>query len=178
MTDSDRTLQTALIAEIPAAESVVGRHRARLDANAALGVPAHITILAPFVPVSSFCTADLTRLGDLFAAVPAFDVRLDRTDWFGTSVLWLGLQDPGPFRELTASVFAEFPEFPPFGGRFTDVVPHLTIGEGRPVDEMRRAEVAIAGQLPVLDRVAAVTLIAESSRGGLWETLASFPLGG
>lgn len=178
MTDPDRDLQTALIAEIPAAESVVGRHRARLDANAALGIPAHVTILAPFVPVSRLRTTELTRLSDLFAAVPAFDVRLDHADWFGTTVLWLGLQDPGPFRDLTARVFAEFPEFPPFGGRFRDVVPHLTIGIDSPVDEMRRAEVAIAERLPVVDRVAAVTLVAELSSGGRWETLASFPLAG
>ena len=178
MTDSDRDLQTALIAEIPAAESVVGPHRARLDANAALGVPAHVTILAPFMPVSRLCTTELTRLASLFAAVPAFDVRLDRTDWFGTTVLWLGPQDPGPFRNLTARVFAEFPEFPPFEGQFTDVAPHLTIGIDCRVDEMRRAEVAIAELLPVVDRVAAVTLMAESSSGGRWETLASFPLGG
>ena len=176
MTHPDRDLQTALIAVIPAAESVVGEHRARLDAAAALGVPAHVTVLFPFVPVSRLGTAELDRLGRLFAAVPAFDVRLDHTEWFGTSVLWVGPQDPGPFRDLTAHVFAAFPEFPPYECRFDDVVPHLTVGEDGPVDEMRRVEVAIAWQLPVLDRVTAVTLMAESSRGGQWATRASFPL--
>lgn len=177
MTDSDRDLQTALIAEIPAAESVVGPHRALLDASTARGVPAHITILFPFVPVGRLGAAELSLLSKLFAEVPAFDVRLDHTDWFDTSVLWLGPQDPAPFRDLTARVFAAFPDYPPYEGRFEDAVPHLTVGEAGPVDEMRRAENQIAGSLPVNDRVTAVTLLAESSRGGQWATLVSFALG-
>jgi 2'-5' RNA ligase len=148
-----------------------------LDANTALGVPAHITILFPFVPVSKLGTAELGLLRGLFAAVPAFDVRLDHTDWFDTTVLWVGPQDPAPFRDLTARVFAAFPDYPPYEGRFEDAVPHLTVGEASPVEEMRRAEGEIAGLLPVADRVTAVTLMAESWRGGQWATLASFALG-
>jgi len=176
VTDPDRVPPTALIVAIPAAEPVIGQHRAHLNANAALGVPAHVTVLFPFAPVSRLDEAQMSRLRDLFAAVPAFDILLDRTAWFGTSVLWLGPKDPAPFRDLTSRVFAAFPEFPPYEGRFDDVVPHLTVGEDGPVDEMRRVEVAIAWQLPVLDRVTAVTLMAESSRGGQWATRASFPL--
>jgi 2'-5' RNA ligase len=177
VTDSDRDLQTALVAEIPAAESIVGPHRALLDASTARGVPAHITILFPFVPVSRLGTAELSLLSELFAAVPAFDVRLDHTDWFDTSVLWIGPQDPAPFRDLTARVFAAFPDYPPYEGRFEEAVPHLTVGEACPVDSMRRAEDQIAGKLPVDERVTAVTLLAESSRGGQWATLATFALG-
>ena len=177
MTDPVDDLQTALIAQIPAAEPVVGRHRANLDPSAVLGVPAHVTVLFPFVPVGRLGRADLDRLSRLFGAVPAFDVRLDRTDWFGTSVLWLAPQHPGPFRDLTARVFAAFPDYPPYEGRFEDAVPHLTIGDNGPGEEMRGAEDQVAGMLPVADRVTAVTLIAESSRGGQWGPLASFPLG-
>lgn len=173
----DRDRQTALIAEIPAAEPLVGRHRGRLGPNAALGVPAHVTILAPFMPVSRLGPAELAQLSALFAGVAPFDVRLDHTDWFGTTVLWLGPQDPAPFRAMTALVFAQFPEFPPFEGRHDDVVPHLTVGYDSPVEDMRRAERDMAGQLPILGRVAAVTLMSESTAADRWEVLASFPLG-
>jgi hypothetical protein len=43
-------LASALIIEVPEAEAAVQRHRQRLDANAPLGIPAHITVLAPFMP--------------------------------------------------------------------------------------------------------------------------------
>jgi 2'-5' RNA ligase len=176
VTHPDRDLRTALLVEFPAAEPVVGRHRTSLDPSAALGVPAHVTVLFPFVPVSRLGTAELDQLRGMFAAVPAFEVRLDHTQWFGTSVLWVGPQDPGPFRNLTARVFAAFPDYPPYGGRFENVVPHLTIGENGPLEEMRAAAEQVAGRLPVADRVTAVTLMAESSRGGHWATVTSFPL--
>ena len=44
---------TALVALIDAAESVVGRWRADLDPSARLGMPAHVTILYPWIPLVS-----------------------------------------------------------------------------------------------------------------------------
>jgi 2'-5' RNA ligase len=169
--------ESALIVEVAAAEPAVGRYRAHLDANSGLGIPAHITILAPFLPVGRLGAAERDRLLRVFAAVPPFDFRLDRTGWFGTTTLWLGPEDPAPFLDLTERVFAEFPDFPPFGGQFDVVVPHLTIGLDRTADELRRAELEIIPALPVVARVSAVTIMAESRPGGRWETLASFPLG-
>ncbi len=169
--------KSALIVEVPAAEPAVGRYRAQLDGNSSLGVPAHITILAPFLPAGRVGAVERDRLLRVFAAVKPFDFRLDRTGWFGTTVLWLGPEDPAPFRDLTERVFAAFPDFPPFGGQFDDVVPHLTIGLERPVDELRRAELEITPALPVSARASAVTMMAESSPGGRWEALAFFPLG-
>jgi len=169
-------LETALIVEVPAAEPVVGRHRFELDANARLGIPAHITILAPFMP-GAVGAREQARLGLVFASFKPFDFRLDRAGWFGTAVLWLGPEDPAPFSHLTSAVFAEFPGFPPFEGQFDEVVPHLTVGIGCPADTMRRAEQQIVPNLPVLGRATAVTLIGELSPKGRWGTLARFPLG-
>jgi 2'-5' RNA ligase superfamily len=169
--------ESALIVEVPAAEPVVGRHRAELDANAALGIPAHITVLAPFMPTGRLGAREQAQLKRLFAAVTAFDFRLDHTDWFGTTVLWLGPQDPAPFRELTEIVVQAFAEFPPFEGQFDEVVPHLTVGHESPIEAMRRAECEIKSDLPVLGRAAAVTLVHEVTRRGVWETFASFSLG-
>jgi 2'-5' RNA ligase len=176
MATDDR--ETALIVEVPAAEPVVGSYRAELDANAGLGIPAHITILAPFLSRDRLGAAERGRLARVFAAVAPFDFRLDRTDWFGTTVLWLAPENPAPFADLIERVFAAFPDHPPFGGQFDEVIPHLTIGLQRSVNELRRAEQAIVPKLPVTARASAVTLTAESSPGGYWETVASFPLSG
>jgi hypothetical protein len=62
--------ETALIVEVPAAEVVVGRHRAALDRAAALGVPAHLTVLYPFRPAELLVSEDHDRLDDVFRGVP------------------------------------------------------------------------------------------------------------
>jgi hypothetical protein len=115
-------LESALIIEVPQAEPAVQRYRERLDANAALGNPAHITVLAPFMPPRLIDASVLTHLGQLFAAVSRFCFRLDRTDWFSDGLLWLAPADPGPFHDLTERVFQAFPAYPPFAGQHDVVV--------------------------------------------------------
>jgi hypothetical protein len=51
--------QSAVLVPVPEAERAVSRHRARLDAAAALGVPAHVTVLFPFVPPSEIAAGPL-----------------------------------------------------------------------------------------------------------------------
>jgi hypothetical protein len=82
-------LESALIIEVPEAEAAVHRYRERFDANALLGIPAHITVLAPFMRPQGIDAPVLTRLGQHFADVSPFQFRLDRTDWFSDHVLWL-----------------------------------------------------------------------------------------
>lgn len=166
-------LQSALIIEVPEAEPAVRRHRDRLDSNALLGIPAHITVLAPFMPADMI---DVNQLGRLFADVTGFRLVLDHTDWFGEQVLWLAPRDPAPFRALTDRVYQAYPAFPPFEGRHDDVVPHLTIGHGHPLDELRDAEAAVQLYLPIKASVDAVTLMTEQYDGGHWLTTATFAL--
>ncbi|HEU5421404.1 MAG TPA: 2'-5' RNA ligase family protein [Streptosporangiaceae bacterium] len=168
---------SGLIVTVPGAEPAVRQHRARLDASAALGVPAHITVLFPFLPPGQIGAAVLAQLEQLFAGVPAFSFRLDHAGWFGEDVLWLGPQDPGPFRALTRRVAAAFPQCPPYAGAFDEDIPHLTVGEARPAADLRAAEEAVRACLPVEGRATAVTLITRRSAGGRWAQAAAFPLG-
>ncbi len=176
METHDRETETALLIEVPVAEPVVGRHRARLDSNAALGIPAHITVLAPFMPAARLDASALAQLRRLVATVEAFDFELDHAAWFGTAVLWLGPRQPLPFQHLTELVSRAFPEFPPFQGQFDEVIPHLTVGHDRPVEELREAERLMAPSLPISGRVHVLTLVRELSPGGRWQTHAQFPL--
>ncbi len=63
--------RTALIIAVPEAEPVVGEWRERYD-NARLGVPAHVTLLFPFVALEKLDDALLAELRELFASQPAF----------------------------------------------------------------------------------------------------------
>lgn len=170
--------QSGLVVEIPEAEPAVARHRAALDVNEGLGVPAHVTVLFPFIPPARVDAEVLDRLRRLFADVAAFEVDLTHTAWFDEDVLWLAPDDPKPFRALTELVHREFPEFPPFAGQFADVVPHLTVAHGCDVADMRAAERAVAQHLPIHARITTVTLLVQPDPGGAWTRAAGFGLAG
>jgi 2'-5' RNA ligase len=167
---------SALIIEVPEAEPAVRHHQEHLDTSAPLGIPAHITILFPFMPPETIDPPTLIRLGQLFADVSRFRFRLDHTDWFGDDVLWLAPRNPRPFRALTQRVFRAYPAFPPFEGQFDDVIPHLTIGHGHPLNDMRTAEDSVRGRLPIEASATAVTLMTQQAAGGHWTKAATFPL--
>jgi hypothetical protein len=169
--------RSGLIIEVPEAEPAVREFRERLDASAPLGIPAHITVLFPFMPPETVDAGALARLDELFAESGPFEFQLDRTSWFGADVLWLGPRDARPFRSLTQHVVSAFPDFPPFEGEFEDVIPHLTIGHGHPVTELRSAEDLVQARLPINGRAAAVTLVAQRSAGEYWTRVATFSLG-
>lgn len=167
---------SGLIIEVPEAEPAVAAVREHLDPNAPLGVPAHITVLFPFMPPQAISPSILARLERLFAPVDPFRFRLERTDWFGEEVLWLAPGDPEPFHTLTDRVHQAYPAFPPFEGRFPEVVPHLTIGHGNPVEDLRAAEASVRPHLPIDARATAVNLMTQSAEGR-WTRTATFPLG-
>ncbi len=166
---------SALLAEVPAAEPVVGRWRERLDTNARLGIPAHVTVLYPFIPAGQLDAPIRQRLARLFGAVPSFGFVLDHVGWFDAEVVWLGPRDPAPFRGLTDRVFAEFAAYPPFGGQFDEVVPHLTVGHRKPTAGLRAAEAAVQPHLPIEGVLRAVSLWTQD-RDERWQRVARFDL--
>ena len=175
--------ETALVVPVPAAEPAVGQHRARLDRAARDGVPAHITVLYPFLPPAGIGESLLASLGDLFAGPRAFAFTLDRVGWFGEHVVWLGPSDPAPFTALTNMVFTAFPSCPPYGGQHSDVIPHLTVGDSGSGLELRNAADLAGSWLPIEAVAAEVVLMAGPRPGtpgippGQWRTIASFSLG-
>jgi len=167
---------TALIVVVPEAEPVVRHHRAVLDRFFQCGVPAHVTVVHPFVPLAEVDCALLDRLAAMFATVPAFDYRFVRTQWFSTDVLYLAPDDDRGFRGLTRLAVEEFPDHPPYGGAFLDTVPHLTVGHHQPLEALREAERQVVEGLPVAGRAEVVTLLAQSA-SGQWSVRSTFALG-
>jgi 2'-5' RNA ligase superfamily len=175
--------ETALLLPVPAAEPTVRQHRARLDEAARDGVPAHITVLYPFLPPAEIGESVLVSLGRLLAELAAFEFTLDRVGWFGEEVVWLGLRDPAPFTALTDLVFTAFPSCPPYGGQHPEVIPHLTIGHAVTPRALRAAAESVCPCLPIHAAAAEVILMAGPRPGspgrppGQWRTIAAFPLG-
>jgi 2'-5' RNA ligase superfamily len=175
------TEESALLVTVPAAEPVVARHRSRLDTSAAVGVPAHITVLYPFLPPDLIDADTHATLARLFAPVPSFRFTLDRTRWFSDPVLWLAPSDPAPFSALIELVVAAFPNCPPYGGRVAEVIPHLTIGDGAPRADLEAAETEVRPHLPIDAEATEITLMtgpppSSGSPGSRWTIVATFPL--
>ncbi len=175
--------ESALLLPVAAAESAVGLHRARLDEAARDGVPAHITVLYPFLPPAGIDSALLGSLGRLFLGQPGFTFTLDRVGWFGEEIVWLGPRDPAPFAALTDLVFTAFPSCPPYGGQFPEVIPHLTMGHIGGAAALRAAADSVRPYLPIESTAAEVILMTgphpgdPDTRPGQWRTIAAFPLG-
>lgn len=167
--------ETALVVLVPEAEPVVSRWRLQLDPAAAEGVPAHVTVLYPFLDRARIDDRVLTRLDGIAALWPAFDVRFAACARF-PEVLYLAPEPGAPFRLMTADIVREWPEAPPYGGRFADVVPHLTVGDGADPALLDLAEAAVRPRLPVVSRVAALSLLAQA--GDRWLVDRSFALRG
>lgn len=169
--------ESAVLVAVPVAEPVVAAHRARFDQAAQWGVPAHVTVLYPFVPPAEIDGGTLETLGAAVGAVPRFSATWRSTGWFGADVLWLAPEPDRPFRALTASVCDAFPGYPPYGGRFDDVVPHLTIGDHGSADELRAAERDVLERLPISMDVSTIRLMCGTNAPGSWRTIADLPLG-
>jgi 2'-5' RNA ligase len=171
--------QTAVIIPVAAAEAAVGDHRRRLDVAATWGVPAHVTVLYPFVPPTAVDDTVVDGLSAVFAAASPFDCTFDRCGWFGEDVLWLAPESDREFRDLTDTVVERFPSYRPYGGEFDEVVPHLTVGESRrgTADDLRAAETDVSRKLPITARIEHALLIAGTDRPDSWQTLAELPLG-
>jgi 2'-5' RNA ligase len=158
--------RTALIVAVPEAEDAVAALRLEHDSSAALGVPAHITILFPFAPPEQL---DETALASLFTTCAPFDFQLARLETFpGEVVTYLAPEPWEPFVGLTNAVWRRWLDFPPYEGAHVAVIPHLTLSDSGRLD---------AGlELPIAARANEVTLIEEDDRGR-WAERRRFALG-
>ncbi|MEU6225468.1 2'-5' RNA ligase family protein [Streptomyces sp. NPDC047042] len=166
--------QTGLVVRIPEAEPAVGQWRERLDPVAREGVPAHVTVLFPFLPASAIDEGVLTALGEVFGRHRSFQAGFERCGRF-PGLLYLAPEPDAPFRRLTEAVVERWPETPPYGGKYGDPVPHLTVAQR--LDDaalLEKAEADITSRLPFTAQVSSVDLVAHD--GTRWQHRRSFPL--
>jgi 2'-5' RNA ligase len=163
--------ETAFIVRVPEAEVLVGSLRERFDASVALGVPAHITILAPFMSPEEINPAVLEQARSALSVTPAFTFSLVQVARFPATA-YLAPEPSAPFLALTQALSQRFPAYPPFKGEHASIIPHLTVAHGN----AKEAELA-AGEIeerlrlhgPVRSTCAEVVLLENSS--GTWKEM-------
>jgi len=167
--------ESAFAVNVPEAEPYVGALRERFDPSAALGVPAHITVLYPFMSPEKISEAVLGDIRRVLSRVQAFAYLLARIARFAEA-LFLAPEPAAPFIALTQALVEKFPGYLPYRGQHGGIVPHLTVAQAGKA-EQALAEAQLAATLPgagISATCGAVVLIENSS--GLWKPMHSFPL--
>ena len=169
--------ESALVVLVPEAEPIVAQIRSRFDRSAIRGMPAHITILYPFVHPDQLSVDLASMLGSLVARSRCFRFALAGVCGF-PGVLYLVPDPLEPFDALTREMVREHPGLQPYGGLVANPVPHLTIAQRPPagsLSELSRAFIDAWGEaFPVECRARDVALAVKQS--GRWSIRDRLPL--
>jgi 2'-5' RNA ligase len=167
---------TCFVVLVPEADELVGSIRSRFDDSARRGLGAHITVLYPFIAAHLLDAAILKKAAAALAAQEQFPFRLKSLGRF-PQVAYLAPEPAEPFVALTLGLARAFPTFPPYGGAFERVVPHLTVAQGdlpAAAPDLDNLASRLALQGPMAALCTQVTLIDNSS--GRWQPLQAFEL--
>ena len=137
--------------------------RSRWDRAALAGAQPHVTVLYPFLPERELTPKVAAELGRIAAAVRPFDARFETVRRFD-GLVWVEPEPATPFVRLTEAVVARWPEWPPYGGLFDEVIPHLTVVESdtAPLGEV---ETAVRLSLPFKARATRLELWRQDAAG-------------
>jgi 2'-5' RNA ligase superfamily len=170
-------IESALVVLVPEAEPLVKPFRDRLDPSAAAGVPAHVTVLYPFKHPDEVDQTVLDDLSELFHRFAPFRFSLEPIRRF-PDALYVAPQPDEQFRQLTLAIWDRYPELPPYGGKWPDLVPHLSVAWvkdqqllDRIADDFAQAS---QGRLPIQAIAAEVALM--ERRSDHWLFRANFGL--
>ena len=149
------TFESALVIPVPEAEPVVGDLRTRYDPTAPPGMPAHITVVYPYLHPSALTQSVLNELSAIFAGVTPFRFALWTIGRF-PEVVYLAPDPTEPFLRLTGAVATRWPEAPPYRGIYDEVIPHLTVAHttsSADVEQVRTKIEPVLGMVCLAGRV-------------------------
>jgi 2'-5' RNA ligase superfamily protein len=142
--------RTALIVPVPEAADYY---------DALVGVPAHVTILVPFLEPDAI---EEHEVAEVLGSFGSFTFDLVAVEEFLDGTRWLRPEPMARFRSMTEAVWRRWPDRPPYGGAHDVVTPHVTVTR-EPV------------MLPIRARASCVLLLEEQDDDS-WVTRRSFAL--
>jgi 2'-5' RNA ligase len=154
----------ALVVPFEGLASVVDDLRERTcESKPSHGMPPHVTLLVP-------APADIEKIAEVLFAFAAFEVVFAQVDRF-PGTLWLAPEPAQPFARMIEALVQRFPEYPPYGGSFLKIVPHLTVAQA----EFDEAVSTLEPWLPLSTRAERAVLL-ERAQAQHWREVASFDL--
>jgi 2'-5' RNA ligase len=163
---------TGVVVLVPAADPLIEQWRQRYDPAAAQGMPAHVTVLYPFLPEPDIDGGVLDALRSVFASTAPFDLQVRRAARFPATI-YLDPEPAEPFRRLTAALVERWPDRQPYGGAFDEVTPHITIADDVGAEIMDHIEPLVVPHLPLRTRLTHAQLFAFDGR--TWRPREGFP---
>jgi hypothetical protein len=149
---------SGLVLLVPELAPSIDDLRARHDPAARQGMPAHVTLLYPFMDPVKFGPTQRGRLAEVIRGFPARELSFSRIGRF-PEVLWVAPEPADPVVELVRAIVAAFPDYPPYGGQFETIIPHVTVAHGEGLDlGALEPELRARFARPVACRVGAVSL--------------------
>jgi 2'-5' RNA ligase len=169
--------QTALVVLFPALEPVIGEFIRRHTPGGTQGLGPHATLIVPFAETPTGVDS-LALVARAVAPFAPFDVALNETALFPArgnepATFYLVPEPAEKFVALTGALAQAFPEFPPYGGEFDEIVPHVTVAQG---DDalLGQVERDLDPLLPLATRAERVWLVEHAAAG--WRRRSAFPL--
>ncbi len=168
--------ESGIIIPVPAFDAFLEEWRAKIGGVPPAGVPAHVTLLYPFInPIA--CAPVIDEVRSFFASVEPFEFELSEIGWFGERVVFVRPKPAETFVELTKMLADRWTQCVPYGGKHAEPVPHLTLAiEGSEAD-MRAIGRAAEELLPLRCEATEAWLMAGSAKPPVWNVLDTFPFG-
>jgi hypothetical protein len=166
---------------MPNTDPVVRPLRRAQGATGDAGMPAHITLLYPFLEGADIDEGVRAALREMFAPYRSFDVAFQRPAR-ADGMLYLPPEPADAFVALHQQIRNTWPRLLPYEGRYgAGYTPHLSIAygdEGRldPDGVFGPLEAALEAHLPLRSQARSVWLVVR--RDGHWLHQGTFPLQG
>lgn len=165
--------QTGLVIPVPAADALLASVEARYPGTVREGVPAHVSLLYPFVAAAELDKRATSALGELLAErapMPVQFVECYRRDGF------VALR-PDPIdelKELVSKTRRRWPDVVPYEGIYGDVEPHLTVAMRCSEETAMTIEQEVTAELPISAELREAWLVAFE---GQWTLRGRFEFG-
>lgn len=169
--------ETGIVIPIPSWDGFVRRWRPIVDAEPPVGIPAHITLLYPFVPPDAVAI-EIPKLEQVARTTAPFDFELREVGWFDDEVVYVSVEPEAVFSRLTSRLVEVWPDCLPYGGAHEPPTPHLTIGVGGARSRMRRVADAASSRLPDRCRAEELAVMVGRPSPPVWTQTRVIRLGG
>lgn len=158
--------QSIILVPVLSADPVIGVWREKYDEVSHHGMPAHVTLLFPFKAPDFITEKVINKIGEIFSNVKQFPFVLNKIGTF-PHVIFLEPNPRESFIELTEAIARQFPENPPWEGKYSSINPHITIGSK--IDEQKMNDIKekitqdIKNKLPIKTNATEAWLMVKNS---------------